>query len=57
MNNIRFTKRAMKDMQKIKQAGFINKVNELLNIIQNNPFQNPPPYEKMIGYLNVYSRR
>ena len=44
-------------MQKIKQAGFINKVNELLNIIQNNPFQNPPPYEKMIGYLNVYSRR
>ena len=57
MNNIRFTKRAYKDMQILKRVGLENKIKSLLKIIQDNPFQNPPPYEKMSGYTNVYSRR
>jgi len=43
-------------MQILKRVGLENKIKSLLKIIQDNPFQNPP-YEKMSGYTNVYSRR
>jgi Txe/YoeB family toxin of toxin-antitoxin system len=49
--------RAQKDAKLLNNVGLKNKVEQLLNIIQINPFQNPPPYEKMIGYSNKYSRR
>ncbi len=55
---ILFTKQAQKDANKISQAGLKPKVTELLKLLTENPFQNPPPYEKLIGDLSgAYSRR
>ena len=55
---ILFTKQAQKDARKIEQAGLRNKVQQLLDILVVNPFQNPPPYEKLVGDLDgAYSRR
>jgi len=53
-----FTKHAQKNAQKIVASGLKAKTQELLDIIQENPFQNPPPYEKLVGDLSgAYSRR
>lgn len=53
-----FAKHAQKDAQKLAANGLKTKAQELLAIIQDNPFQNPPPYEKLVGDLNgAYSRR
>ena len=53
-----YTKDAIKDSKKIKSAGLKDKVTILLTILESNPFQNPPPYEKLIGDLaGAYSRR
>jgi len=56
---ILFTKQAKKDMatmRSVKQVA--KKAAALLDIIAQNPFQNPPPYEKLSGELqNMYSRR
>ena len=53
-----FTKAAQKDAKKLAAAGLKAKANELLNLLKANPFQNPPPYEKLIGDLQgAYSRR
>ncbi|MXS77938.1 Txe/YoeB family addiction module toxin [Nitrosomonas sp. JL21] len=53
-----FTRQAQKDANKISQAGLKPKVVELLKLLEENPFQNPPPYEKLIGDLSgAYSRR
>ena len=53
-----FTKHAQKDAQKWAANGLKPKAQELLAIIQDKPFQNPPPYEKLVGDLNGgYSRR
>ena len=58
MYNILFSKEAEKDKKLLKRAGLENKTKELLNIIRNNPFQNPPSYEKLRGDLQgLYSRR
>ena len=58
MYNILFSKEAEKDKKLLKRAGLENKTKELLNIIRNNPFQNPPSYEKLRGDLQgFYSRR
>lgn len=55
---VTFSKQADKDKKLLKSAGLDRKAKELLNIISLNPFQNPPPYEKLIGNLNNhYSRR
>ncbi|MDH5694594.1 MAG: Txe/YoeB family addiction module toxin [Gammaproteobacteria bacterium] len=55
---ILFTKQAQKDAKKISQSGLKSKAQELLGIIEENPFQNPPPYEKLVGdLLGAYSRR
>lgn len=55
---VTFSKQADKDKKLLKSAGLDKKAKELLNIISLNPFQNPPPYEKLIGNLsNHYSRR
>ncbi len=53
------TKSAQKDKEKIKQQPALKKkVNNLLEIIKDNPYQNPPPYEKLLGNLSeCYSRR
>ena len=53
-----FTKDAEKDAKKLKQAGLKEKAGNLLEVIKQNPFQNPPPYEKLVGDLQgIYSRR
>lgn len=53
-----FTKQAQKDAKKLARAGLKKKTQILLRVITANPFQNPPPYEKLIGDLTgAYSRR
>ena len=53
-----FTKQALKDAQKIKQAGLKEKTIKILDIIQRDPFQSPPPFEKLVGDLSgAFSRR
>lgn len=48
---IKFSKMAEKDKKMLKRAGLEKKAKELLNIIAQNPFQTPPPYEKLLGNL------
>jgi Txe/YoeB family toxin of toxin-antitoxin system len=53
-----YTKQAQKDAKKLTSSNLRDKAQVLLDIIQNNPFQNPPPYEKLVGDLaGAYSRR
>lgn len=53
-----FTRHAQKDAPKLASAGLKSRAQELLVILQENPFQNPPPYEKLVGDLaGAYSRR
>ena len=53
-----YTKQAQKDARKLASSGLKNKAQELLAIIQADPYQNPPPYEKLVGDLScAYSRR
>ncbi|PXF31280.1 toxin of toxin-antitoxin system [Pokkaliibacter plantistimulans] len=53
-----FAKQAQKDAQKLAAAGLKEKAKELLQVLAANPYQNPPPYEKLVGDLaGAYSRR
>ena len=53
-----FTKQAQKDARKLASAGLKPKAEVLLEVLADDPFQNPPPYEKLIGDLaGAYSRR
>ena len=53
-----FTKPAEKDAKKLAAAGLKDKAAVLLAVVAENPFQNPPPYEKLVGDLvGAYSRR
>jgi Txe/YoeB family toxin of toxin-antitoxin system len=53
-----FAKHAQKDARKLLAAGLKPKAEELLAVLANDPFQNPPPYEKLVGDLaGAYSRR
>jgi Txe/YoeB family toxin of toxin-antitoxin system len=53
-----FTKQAQKDAKKIKLSGIKDKAEDLLRILEKDPFVNPPPYEKLVGNLSgAYSRR
>ncbi|MGZ8916569.1 MAG: Txe/YoeB family addiction module toxin, partial [Methylobacter sp.] len=53
-----YAKKAQKDAKKLAAAGLKDKAVQLLEILKNDPFQNPPPYEKLIGDLSgAYSRR
>lgn len=53
-----YTRQALKDARRISAAGLKEKVIELLRIIEADPFQVPPPYEKLLGDLTgAYSRR
>ena len=58
MYKIEYHKRAIKDISRLKQSKLENKAKQLIELIKENPYQNPPPYEKLIGDLNnLYSRR
>ncbi len=53
-----FTKQAQKDATKLSASGLKQKAESLINILHKNPYQVPPPYEKLIGDLaGAYSRR
>jgi len=53
-----YTKQAQKDAKKLSASGLKRKAQGLLEIIKENPYQNPPPYEKLVGDLfGAYSRR
>lgn len=53
-----YTKQARKDAKNIKQSGLKDKAEELLSILEKDPFANPPPFEKLVGDLSgAYSRR
>ena len=53
-----YTRQAQKDAKKLSAVGLQTKAQQLLAILQKNPFQNPPPYEKLMGDLaGAYSRR
>jgi toxin YoeB len=55
--NLVYTKQAQKDGKKLAASNLKDKAQSLLDIIQINPFQNPPPYEKLVGDLEgAYSR-
>jgi toxin YoeB len=53
-----FTKHAQKDAKKLAESGLKTSAQTLLALLTSNPFQNPPPYEKLVGDLSgAYSRR
>ena len=53
-----FTKQAQKDAKRLASSGLRPKAEEILGILASNPFQTPPPYEKLVGDLSgAYSRR
>lgn len=53
-----FTKQAQKDAKKLTAAGLHSRAERLLNILRENPYQTPPPFEKLVGDLTgAYSRR
>ena len=58
MWEIVYSKQAIKDSRKIIESNLQNRVKKLLQILENDPFQLQPPYEKLIGDLSgAYSRR
>jgi len=53
-----YTRQAQKDAKRIAAAGLRPKAERLLEVLSTNPFQTPPPYEKLMGDLSgAYSRR
>ena len=53
-----FTKQAQKDAKKIAKSGLKPQANRLLDLLKEDPYRNPPPYEKLVGDLSgAYSRR
>lgn len=53
-----YTKQAQREARKVASSGLKGKAQQLLAIIQSDPWQNPPPYEKLVGDLSgAYSRR
>jgi len=53
-----YTKQAQRDARKLASSGLKSKAQELLKIIEQDPYQKPPPYEELIGDLaGAYSRR
>ncbi|GHV57503.1 addiction module protein [Spirochaetia bacterium] len=58
MYQIIYSSQIKKDAKKINRSGLKNNVMKLIEILHNNPYQNPPPYEKLLGdLLGSYSRR
>jgi len=58
MYKVLFTKQAQKDAKKLLDSGLKSKAEELILILENNPFQNPPYFEKLLGDLQgLFSRR
>lgn len=53
-----FTKQAQKDAKKLSASGLRPKAEKLIEILRENPYQTPPPFEKLLGDLSgAFSRR
>ena len=53
-----FTKQARKDAKKLPAINLRSQAEKLIEILRNNPYQTPPPFEKLLGDLSeAYSRR
>lgn len=58
MYKIEYHKKVLKDIKKLKESNLSQKAKNIIEVIKENPYQTPPPYEKLIGDLqNLYSRR
>lgn len=58
MYKIVFTKQALKDLDNLKKSGLSSKAKSLVDVIREDPYQNPPRYEKLVGNLEgTLSRR
>ena len=58
MHKVVYSKGAIKDVEKIKKSGLKDKTLRLIEVVKSNPYQNPPPYEKLLGELKgLYTRR
>lgn len=58
MYTVFYSKQAIKDKNKLEATHLYLRAKHLINIIKQNPFQNPPPYEKLLGDLaGIFSRR
>lgn len=58
MYRIVYEKQAVKDIKNLKSAGLDKKAKDLIEILRKDPFQNPPPYEGLLGNLQgFFSRR
>ena len=55
MYQIIYSSQARKDAKKVNRVGLKNNVLKLIEILHNNPYQNPPPYEKLSSELNFAS--
>lgn len=56
--NIVYTNQANRDAKKLSRSGLKTQAQKLLDILEENPYQNPPSYEKLVGDLaGAYSRR
>ncbi|MDR1142456.1 MAG: Txe/YoeB family addiction module toxin [Planctomycetaceae bacterium] len=51
MYKIRYSKKAMRDIHLLKAAHLDSKAKQLISLIERNPYQNPPSYEKLLGEL------
>ena len=57
MWDVLYSKRAVKDLEKIRTSLLYPKLKELIDIIKQNPYSNHPKFKKLSGFENVYSRR
>ena len=54
MYSIQYSKKVIKEIQKLKENNLAKKAYKLIEIIKVNPYQNPPPYEKLLGDLDGF---
>lgn len=58
MYRVILAKQAVKDIEKLKQAGLLDNAKQLIYMLEQNPFATPPPFEKLTGNMSgLYSRR
>ena len=57
MYRIVYTKQAAKDIKNLKSVGLSEKAKNLIEVVKEDPFKNPPPYESLVGNLSGYFSR
>lgn len=58
MFRVVFEKQSLKDLEKLKQVHLSSKAKNLVDMLRDNPYQNPPRYEELVGNLDgLYARR